>query len=86
MYGDKHKLLDKIRDENIIHKHLPKQAEIDKYMEKLKKKILSNYEVPLTTKELTPEQKHSAFFKDTYKYIAMGRIPSEIMGKAARTL
>ena len=53
---------------------------------KLKKKILSNYKVPLTTKELIPEQKHSAFFKDIYKYIAMGKIPSEITGKAAHTL
>ena len=35
MYNDKQKLLENIKDENIFRKHLPKQAELDKYMEKL---------------------------------------------------
>ena len=83
MYNDKQKLLKNIKDENIFQKHLPKQAELDKYMEKLKKKIINNYELPLTTKELIPEQKHSPFFKDIYKYVASGRIPSDVTGKAA---
>ena len=52
-------------------------------MEKLKKKIINNYELPLTTKELIPEQKHSPFFKDIYKYVTSGRIPSDVTGKAA---
>ena len=59
MYNGKQKLLENIKDENIFQKHLPKQAELDKYMEKLKKKIINNYELPLTTKELIPEQKCS---------------------------
>ena len=42
---------------------MPKQAKLNKYMEKLKKKIINNYELPLTTKELIPEQKHSPFSK-----------------------
>ena len=55
-------------------------------MEKLKKKIINNYELPLTTKELIPEQKRSPFFKDIYKYVTSGRIPSDVTGKAARNL
>ena len=86
MYNDKQKLLENIKDENIFRKHLPKQAELDKYMEKLKKKIINNYELPLTTKELIPEQKRSPFFKDIYKYVTSGRIPSDVTGKAARNL
>ena len=65
---------------------MPKQAELDKYMEKLKKKIINNYELPLTTKELIPEQKRSPFFKDIYKYVTSGRIPSNVTGKAAHIL
>ena len=50
MYNGKQKLLENIKDVNIFRKHLPKkQAELDKYMEKLKKKIINNYELPLTT-------------------------------------
>ena len=86
MYNDKQKLLENIKDENIFRKHLPKQAELDKYMEKLKKKFINNYELPLTTKELIPEQKHSPFFKDIYKYVTSGRIPSDVIGKAAHIL
>ena len=62
---------------------MPKQAELDKYMEKLKKKTINNYELPLTTKKLIPEQKRSPFFKDIYKYVTSGRIPSDVTGKAA---
>ena len=67
---------------------MPKQAELDKYIEKLKKKkkIINNYELPLTTKEFIPEQKHSPFFKDINKYVTSGRIPSDVTGKAARIL
>ena len=86
MYNDKQKLLENIKDENIFQKHLPKQVELDKYMEKLKKKIINNYELPLTTKELIPEQKRSPFFKDIYKYVTSGRIPSDVIGKAACSL
>ena len=38
MYNDKQKLLENIKDENIFRKHLPKQAELDKYMENSKRK------------------------------------------------
>ena len=38
MYNDKQKLLENIKDENILRKHLPKQAELDKYMENVKRK------------------------------------------------
>ena len=82
-YNDKQNLLENIKDENIFQKHLPKQAELDKYMEKLKKKIINNYELPLPTKVLIPEQRHSTFFKDICKYVTSGRIPSDVTGKAA---
>ena len=82
----KNRLLDNVKNENIFSKHLSKQAELDKYMQKLKKKIINNYEVPLMTKELIPEYKRSPFFKDIYKYITIGRIPLEITGKASHNL
>ena len=86
MYSEKQSLIDNVQDENIFCKHLPKQAELDKCMQKLKKKIINNYEVPITTKQVIPELKHSPFFKDIYKYITTGRIPSEITGKSAHNL
>ena len=82
MYDQKHQLFDQIKNENILRKHLPKQTELDKYLNKLKRKVINNYEVPLSTKQLIPNQKNSPFFKDIYKYIQTGRIPTYLTGKA----
>ena len=82
MYRKGYKLFERINDRDILRKHLPKQRELDKYLNKLRQKVINNYEVPLSVKEIIPEQKRSPFFKDIYKYIRTGRIPVDFSGKA----
>jgi len=86
MYNETKQLLDSVENENIFRKHLPKQLEIEKFLEKLKRKVIHDYHIPLSVKELSHEVEKSPFFRDIYKYIVQGAVPSEIKGNALRRL
>ena len=76
MYRKSKKLFDEIQDEMIFRKHLPRQLEINKFLESLKKKVIHDYDIPISIKELNAEYEKSPFFMDIYKYITKGHIPS----------
>ena len=79
MYRNSKKLFDEIQDEMIFRKHLPRQLEINKCLESLKRKVIHDY-------VLSAEYEKSPFFMDIYKYITKGHIPSSIKGQALRKL
>ena len=68
----KRPLLDHIIDHNVLRAHIPKQAEIDKFLDVLKKKVIHDYTLPLSAKQLRAECKNSPFFKDIHNYISKG--------------
>ena len=70
----------------ILRKHLPRQLEINKFLESLKRKVIHGYDMPISIKELSAEYEKSPFFKDIYKYITKGHMPSQIRGHALRNL
>ena len=84
MYRKCKSLLENIRDEDIIRKHIPKQMELDKWMEKLKRKVLHSYQLPITLVELIQEYSDSPRFRDYYKYLTKDFIPSGIKGYALK--
>ena len=86
MYRKSKKLFDEIQDEMIFRKHLPRQLEINKFLESLKRKVIHDYDIPISIKELSAEYDKSPFFMDIYKYITKGHIPSAIKGHALRKL
>ena len=57
---------------NVLKNHIPKQVEIDKFLDVLKKKVIHDYKFPLSSKQLRAEYKNSPFFKDIYNYITKG--------------
>ena len=61
-----------INNENIFRKHIPKQHELNKFLNKLKRKVIHDFHVPLSAKELKAEYKNSPFFRDIIKYITNG--------------
>ena len=63
----KRKLLDHIIDDNVLRAHIPKQIEINKFLDVLKKKVIHDYTLPLSAKQLRTEYKNSPFFKDITK-------------------
>ena len=58
------KLFGKIQDEIIFRKHLPRQLEINKCLESFKGKVIHDYDIPISIKELGAEYEKSPFFKD----------------------
>ena len=71
---------------NVTAKHIPKQKELDKMMEVIKRKIIRDYNLPIEMKQLKSEQETSPFYKSTYDYLAYDILPSDRKAaKAVRT-
>ena len=56
----------------VIRKTLPKQLDLTKFLKQLNYKVIHDYQIPLSVKELRAEYPTSAFFKDIYKYKKTG--------------
>ena len=59
-------------DLNAVSKYIPKQIDLDKFLEGLKYKVIHNYKIPITIKELRAEYACSPWFQDIYKYLQKG--------------
>ena len=58
-----------------MQKYLPQQADIDKILEIIKRKVLKGTHLPLTIKEIQAGYLTSPFFKDLYRYLAQNILP-----------
>ena len=54
---------------SLFMKHIPKQQELDKFVNYLKKRVIHDCKVPLTVKELKAEYHVDPYFKDIVKYL-----------------
>ena len=70
-------LKDLIDTNNIVQQFLPKQTDIDKILEVIKRKVLKGMHLPLTIKEIQAGYLSSLHFKDIYLYLAHNRLPSK---------
>ena len=73
MHRKSKKLFGEIQDEMIFRKHLSRQLEINTFLESLKRKVIHDYDIPISIKELGAEYEKSPFFMDIYKYITKGQ-------------
>ena len=78
----KRKLFHKIPEEIVFRKHIPKQLELDKFIDALKEKVIHDYNIPISIKALRAEYKRSPYFRDIVKYIRTGYC--SYVGKAQR--
>ena len=67
-------LKDLIEANNIIQQFLPKQTDIDKILEIIRKKVLKGTHLPLTIKEIQAGYLSSSYFRDIYLYLAQNRL------------
>ena len=70
-------LSDLVDSTKLIHKYLPKQVDIDKILDIIKRKVLKGTHLPLTIKEIQAGYLSSSFFKDLYVYLANNTLPSK---------
>ena len=62
---------------NVVQQFLPKQTDIDKILEMIRKKVLKGTHLQLTIKEIQAGYLSSLYFKDIYLYLAHNRLPSK---------
>ena len=70
-------LKDLIDKNNIVQQFLPKQTDIDKILEIIRKNVLKGMHLPLIIKEIQAVYLSSLYFKDIYLYLAHNRLPSK---------
>ena len=73
---DPPELTDLVNTERIIQKYLPKQADIDKILKVIQRKVLKGTHLPITIKEIQAGYLNSPYFKDIYLYLSQNKLPS----------
>ena len=61
---------------SIIHKHIPRQSDIDKIVRNIETCVIHSLELPIQAQDLIKAYQHSTRFCDIYQYITDGKLPS----------
>ena len=64
-----------VNTSKLVQKYLPRQADVDKILDIIKRKVLKGTHLPLTIKEIQAGYLTSLFFKDLYRYLAQNILP-----------
>ena len=76
-----------INKDNLTHKHLPKQTDIDKMLEVIQRKVLKGTHLLVEIKEIQVGYLYSSYFKDIYLYLLQNKLlSSEASIKRVETL
>ena len=73
-FQEPRELGDLINKGNMIHKYLPKQADIDRILEIIQRKVLTGTHLPVKIKEIQAGYIHSPYFKDLYLYLSQNKL------------
>ena len=68
-------LIDLVDTSKLVQKYLPRQMDIDKILDIIKRKVLKGTHLPLAIKEIQAAYLTSLHFKDIYKYLAQNDLP-----------
>ena len=74
---DPPELQDLVDTSKLIQKFLPKQADIDKILDIIRRKVLKGTHLPLTIKEIQAGYLTSPYFKDLYLYLVQNKLPNK---------
>ena len=66
--------------ENLVHKFIPKQGDIDKLISKINKKVLRDTNLCIDLRDLKAAYLTSPHFRDIYLYLLQNKMP---LGKGA---
>ena len=72
-----HELAALVDTSKMVQKFLPKQTDIDKILDIIKRKVLKGTHLPLTIKEIQAGYLNSPYFKDLYRYLTQNKLPSK---------
>ena len=63
---------------SIIHKHIPRQSDIDRIVRNIETRVIHSLELPIQAQDLVKAYQHSTHFHDIYQYITDGKLPTSI--------
>ena len=72
-----YELKDLIDTTKLVQMFLPKQTDIDKILDLIKRKVLKGTHLPLTIKEIQAGYQSSPYFKDLYLFLSKNKLPSK---------
>ena len=72
-----YELKDLIDTTKLVQKFLPRQMDIDKILDIIKRKVLKGTHLPLTIKEVQAGYLSSLYFKDLYLFLSQNKLPSK---------
>ena len=72
-----YELTDLIDTIKLIQKFLPKQMDIDKFLNIIKRKVLKGTHLPLNIKEIQAGYLSSPYLKDLYLFLSQNKFPSK---------
>ena len=72
-----HELAELVDTSKLVQKFLPKQRDIDKILDIIKRKVLKGTQLPITIKEIQAGYLTSPYFKDLYRYLAQNKLLSK---------
>ena len=61
---------------SIIHKHIPRQSDIDKIVKNIETSVIHSLELLIQAQDLIKAYQHSTRFGDIYQYITDEKLPS----------
>ena len=63
---------------SIIHKHIPRQSDIDKIVRNIETHVIHSLKLPIQAQDLVKAYQHSTHFCDIYQFITHGKLPSSV--------
>ena len=70
-------LIKLVNTSKFVQRHLLQQADINKILNVIKRKLLKGTHLPITIKEIQAGYLNSPFFKDLYRYLVQNIMPSK---------
>ena len=70
---------------NFMKRCSSKQADLDKILKIIQKKVLKGTHLPVTVKKIQTGYLNSPYFKDVYLYLVQNKLPSQIAAAIRRT-
>ena len=62
---------------SIIHKHIPRQCDIDKIVKNIETRVIHSLELPIQAQDLVKVYQHSTHLCDIYQYITDGKLKAQ---------
>ena len=70
-------ILKDVTELDAFTQYIPKQTDIDKFLQILKAKVTKSYDLSVTASELLKEYPHSPAFNSIYNYITQNVLPKD---------